>query len=430
MTPAGATLRNVAGRRLTLWIAFVLVHVWLGVVNLTAASYPMNDVTGVYRHWTDQAVLAGYWVGIDGPFVYPVLALVPMLAARALGPDLFGGTWLAIVLLVDSVAFATITGWLRTRGRPLVAWWWIAFLLLLGPIAVGRIDSITVPLAIVGLLLLSTRPTAAAVVLAVATWTKVWPAALLAAIVVAARTRAQVAAAAVGTTLAIVVVALAFGSGAHVLSFFAQQAGRGLQVEAPVTTFWMWRAMLGADDTEVYFDRDILTYQVRGPGVEQVAALMTPVLAVVALLIVLLGIRAVRRGTAAVDLLPPLALALVVTLIAVNKVGSPQFVGWIAAPVVLGLVTRTAGRGIPFRTPAVLALLIAALTQLVYPYLYGELIDLAPALVVVLAARNVMFFVLLGWAVRAVVRLPARTGHSVRQGSDDNGYSSPSLRLP
>ena len=125
------------------------------------------------------------------------------------------------------------------------------------------------------------------------------------------------------------------------------------------------------------------------------------------------GIWAVRRGAAAADLLAPLALAIVTTLIAFNKVGSPQFISWLAVPVVLGLATKLAGRGRPFAVPAAIVLLVAALTQSFYPYLYDELLSLNPLLLVILTLRNLLLFVLLGWAVRAVV-LTGRHASSVR----------------
>jgi hypothetical protein len=118
--------------------------------------------------------------------------------------------------------------------------------------------------------------------------------------------------------------------------------------------------------------------------------------------VLVLGVRAVRGGAPAARVLPSLALALVVALIAVNKVGSPQFISWIAVPIVLGLVTE----GVGFRVPAVLALIIAGLTQVIYPYLYFALVELQPAMLVTLTARNILEFVLLGWAVLALIRVP------------------------
>ncbi|HEY0261089.1 MAG TPA: hypothetical protein VGC18_14695 [Lacisediminihabitans sp.] len=397
----GAVLRSP----ILLWGAFVLVHLWLGLLNLYAPGLPLGDVSIVYKFWTDQAIVANYWVGIDSSWVYPIVAILPMLAARAFGPGLYSGTWLSMIMLLDAVALAAIVGWGRGRRHLGIGWWWLGFLALLGPIALGRIDSVTVPLAIVGVTMIASRPRIATVVLAVATWIKVWPAAIIGAMIVSLRERARVAAVAVLVSAAIVAIVLAIGGGLNVFSFVTQQTGRGLQVEAPITTAWLWQAVAGVPNTFVYYDQSILTWQVRGPGVEVASALMTPLLALVLLAILVIAILAVRNGVAAADLLPTLSLAFVTACIAINKVGSPQYMTWLAAPVILGLATSATRRRISFRVPAILVLVLAGLTQVVYPYLYGWLLSLNVLMLVVLSARNVLLFVLLGWAVVVLWRL-------------------------
>ena len=384
---------------LLLWAVFILAHLWLGALNLYGPGQPFADVTIVYRFWTDQALVSNYWVGIDGSWVYPIVALVPMLLARVFGPELYPGTWLSLVLVLDIAAFGVLTGWGRSRRNIGVAWWWVAFLLLLGPIALGRIDSITIPLAIVGALLVATRPRAAAVILTVATWIKVWPAALLAAILISVKARRQIAVGAVATSVAIIAVALSFGAGANVFSFVTQQSVRGLQVEAPISNIWLWQEFAGAANTFVYYDRGVLTWQVRGPGVEVASVLVNPLMILVVVAITLLALLAVRNRVQVQDLLPSLSLAYVVAVIAFNKVGSPQYVTWLAVPIILGLATNAVGRGRSFRTPAIIVLVVAGLTQLIYPYLYGYVLGLNPAMLIVLSVRNLLYFVLLGWAI-------------------------------
>lgn len=402
LAPARETLANrIASSQLALWGAFILVHLGLGLLNLYGPNLPLGDVTQVYKFWMDTAIHGGVWVGIDTVWVYPVLALVPMIVSTLLGTDNIGSTWLTMVMLLNAVAFGFLTGWGRPRGSLAPAWWWVAFLALLGPIAMGRIDSITVPIALVGVLMLASRPAAAAVLLAVATWIKVWPAALIAAALIALRDRVKVLAAAAIVSVAVIAGALLMGAGSTVLSFITQQTGRGLQVESPISTIWMWMAAAGY--ARVDYDRVILTYQVYGPGAEIAAALMTPLLAIVVLGIAALGIVATRRGVSTPDLFPPLALALTVALIAFNKVGSPQFVGWLAVPIIAGLVTSAAGHGHRFRTPATITLVIAALTQLIYPYLYNYVLWVNPLMLVVLSARNVLYFALLAWAISAIL---------------------------
>jgi hypothetical protein len=398
---------SVVRNPISVWVAFVLVHLWLGLVNIYGAGLPFGDVTIVYKFWTDEALSAHFWVGIDSVWVYPIVALVPMLIATAFGPDQYGSTWLSMVMILNAVAFGFVTGWGRSRERIPVAWWWLAFLFLLGPIALGRIDSVSVPLGIIGMLIISSRPRVAAVVITVATWIKVWPAALLLAAVIALKSRWRIVAAAAVTSASIILIALLLGSGANVFTFITQQTGRGLQPEAPISTFFMWQALARVPGAEVFYDQNILSYAVRGPGDAVAIALMTPVLAIAILVIAVLGVRAVRAGATPGQLLPALSLALTVGFIAFNKVGSPQYIAWIAVPMVLGIATRAAGRGRSFRMPGILALVIGAMTQVLYPYWYHWLITLNPLLISALTVRNALEFVLLGWAIWAIVKSPS-----------------------
>lgn len=406
-TPPRSAVRAVLASRITLWGAFVVVHFALGMLALYAPGLPLGDVTWVYKFWVENGMATGVWPGIQTVWVYPVLALLPMVAAMAFGSGLYASTWLSLVMLVDAAAFAV----LLARRPAGAAWWWLGFLLALGPVAVGRIDAFTVPLALAGLLLVVTRPRLGAALLTVAAWVKVWPAALVAAAVVALRSRLEVLTAAAVTSGVVAIGGLLLGAGTNLVSFVTQQTGRGLQIESPLATPWMWGAALGGD-SRVYYDTGILTFQVDGPGVGLAAALSTPLLAVATLALLAIAVVGVRRGVAPTALLAPLALALTAALMVFNKVGSPQFVSWLAVPVVAGLVAAHAGRAGSFRVPAILALAIAALTQTVYPYLYDELLAAAPALVAVLTVRNILEVALLGWAVVALLA-------AVRHGRQD-----------
>jgi hypothetical protein len=388
-----------------LWSGFLLVHLWLSLANVVGNEHPLGDVTLVYKTWMQQGFDTGHWVGIDGAWVYPIVAIVPMLLAWAFGPDSYAYTWLALVTVLDAVAFGFLSGWGRKVCNGTAAWWWLGFLVLLGPIALARIDAVTVPLAIVGMLFVASRPRAAGAILAVAAWMKVWPGALLIAAVVATRQRWRILVGALFASVVVAVVAIAIGGGGNLFSFFGQQAERGLQIEAPVSTPWLWQAFAGVPQTFVYYDTAMLTFQVTGDGVAAVGVLMTPLLLLATLAIVLAAVLAVRNRAPTAEVLPVLALALVVAFIAFNKVGSPQYIAWFAVPVIVGLVGSAAGRGRSFRTPAIIVAALAALTQLVYPLLYDALLALDPVALVVLTVRNLMLFVLLGWAVAALWRL-------------------------
>lgn len=402
--PVRTGLPAMLGTPIAAWCGFVVAHFWLGALNLFADGFPMGDVT-LYRFWSDQALLGNHWVGIDSGWVYPIVAIVPMLLAAAFGPALYASSWLSLVMLLDAAAFAVILGWGRggSSARNIAAgWWWTGFLVLLGPIALGRIDSVTVPLAVVGMLLVAARPVASAILLSLATWIKVWPAALLAALILAGRDRWRVLAAAAGTSAVVMALALAAGSGANLFSFISQQAGRGLQFEAPISAIWLWQAYARVPGSYAYYDQALSTWQVTGTGVGVAGGLMSVLMALSVLAIVLLAFLVLQRGARAESLLAPLALALVAALIAFNKVGSPQFMSWLAVPVILGLLT---GGVVSFRTPAILVAVLGGLTQSFYPYLYGWLIGLHPVMLGLLTLRNALVFVLLGWAVAALWHL-------------------------
>jgi hypothetical protein len=343
--------------------------------------------------------VSGSIVGITENFVYPVFALVPIVIALSLGGQAYLGTWFGLVTLLNAAAFFVLV---RRRSQWVAAWWWMSFLALLGPIALLRIDSVTVPIVIIALLWLRRRPLWGTVLLTIATWIKIWPVAALAALFVASKLRWRMLGVAVAVTAAVIGVAgalsLSRGSGIHVLSFVAEQAGRGIQIESPIAVPWLWQAALHVPGSFIYYDQEILTFQVAGAGTTLMSAAMTPLLVLAAAAVLLLGLRAQRRGAGWLAVFPPLTLALTVTLIAVNKVGSPQFISWLAAPIIVGLVLN----GRVWRAPALICLALAALTQLVYPYLYDWLLVAHPLMVLVLTVRNLLEFVLLGWALRAL----------------------------
>jgi hypothetical protein len=397
-------LATTLRRPVLLWAAFLLVHAWLAFVGLTNPTRPWGDVIGQYKPWVLDA-FAGDVVGISHPWVYPLVALLPMMAAMVLGPDLYGIGWTLVVVVTNAVVLAFLlarpgAGARSSALRNSAAWWWIGFLLLLGPVALGRIDVMTVAVAIIALLAAQRHPVVSGVLLAIATWIKVWPAVLLAVVVVAMKERVRALLAFVVAAVVIGITVLACGSGVNSIGFVFQQSARGLQIEAPISTFWMWIAFVDPGAASVAYIQSINTFQVLGAGVDAASAVMTPLLVVASLAVLGVGAVVVRSGARAADVLAPLSLAVVVGLLLFNKVGSPQFVLWLAAPVVLGVATQ-GGR---FRVPAALTLLTAGLTQLVYPFGYDALLALHPGMIGVLTIRNASYVVLFAVALRLLWR--------------------------
>jgi hypothetical protein len=409
-------IRAAAAHPLTLWIAFVLVHLAIGAIALSKMPAGVGDVVTTYPVWLEDGLQYGQWVGIQLPWVYPILALPPMLLADAFGPAWIAPMWLSLVLVADAAAFAVLTGFARERRTAVAAWWWLVFLLALGPIALTRIDSFATPAALAGVLLLGRAPRVAGAVLAIGAWIKVWPAALIAAAVVALRRRLDVLLGAVALSAVVVAVGLALGAGANLFSFVTTQSNRGLEIEAPLATPFMWAAA-ARGPISVYYDLQILAFQVRGPGVSEVAESATPLLALTVGAVLLLSVVAARRGASAASLLPPLVLGFTTALLVANKVGSPQYVGWLAVPVVLGLALRAVAGGRRFSGPAILTLVIAGLTQAIYPFWFNLLIDPQFGMVAVLTVRNILLIALFVWSI---VLLIDRIRHPWSEGEPDD----------
>ncbi|WP_298122236.1 glycosyltransferase 87 family protein [uncultured Aurantimicrobium sp.] len=389
-----------------MWFAFGLISLWLGWQGFVAEAVPYGDVSFVYEFWAGQAAGGAGIVGIDSQWVYPAVALVPILLPLFAGPGLYPIGWIVLVTLLNAGAFAYLLysaqGTQRNTLQRTAAWWWLVFMLLLGPIAVARLDSIVTPLAIVGLLMAVQRPAIAGALLAIATWIKVWPAALIAAVLVAVHKRKTVLISVLVTSAVVIAIAVILGGAANIFSFLGQQTTRGLQIEAPLATPFLWLAAFHEQGYAVYYDTVILTFQVMGEGTGVAADLSSLLLGLGFIGTLMWGLWLHRRGSDPSHVLPAVALSLTVVLIVFNKVGSPQYIGWLAAPIIAGLVLEQRR----FFAPAVIALVLGALTQAFYPYLYNGLLNVQPLELSILTLRNIGELVLL--AVSATVLYEAK----------------------
>lgn len=402
--------RSAGVRAAVLWTAFLLAHAVTAVAGWIYPSQPMGDVVLVYEPWAASALSGGPVVGVTETWVYPQLALVPMVIAKILSLPLVAGlgasaayliAWAVMVTALDALAFAVLTSGSSAQPRRVAAWFWCGALLLLGPIALYRIDAVTVPLAVIGGLWLTRRPMVAAALLAAGAWIKIWPGALLVAAIIAARARVRMLFAAALVTAGVIAALYLLGARSEIIGFLSEQTGRGLQIEAVAATPFLWLARTGAARIEYSFD--ILTFQIAAPGADAVGSLLTPLMLLVVVVIAAIGAVKALRGASFSRLFPPLALSLVVALIVVNKVGSPQFQAWLFAPVILWLVLDRARA----KAPAAIVLVLAGLTCLVYPLNYDALLRAELLPVLVLSIRNILLLVLLAVGIRSLVRVPS-----------------------
>ncbi len=411
-------------RRSVLWAAFLLVHLGVAWLGFLMPNEPMGDVYRVYEPWSTNALEGHGIVGIDQSWVYPQLALVPKLLAHAFA-WIAGYTvaWAIVVIAADAVAFAVLIGRARSTGRVTAAWFWLSYIALLGPVGLYRLDGFTVALAVLGCLWLVGRPWLASLLLSVATWMKVWPAAVIAAAVIAVRRRGALVGGAALVSAATLLGVAILGGGANAFGFIGDQTTRGLQVEAPISMAYLWGALLHTPGFFVYYDQHLLTFQVTGTQIDPVIAAMTPALVIAMLVVSALGVIAVVCGVRYATLFPTLSLALVLGFIVFNKVGSPQYLCWLVPSLVIGLILDRRR----WTAPASVALFAALLTQLVYPLTYNGVLYPQVVPVSLLTLRNLVLFALFVWMlVRlvALVRRPVQTAVALR------AADSPTLGVP
>ena len=400
--------------RRALWTAFAAVHLWLAFVGIvvmpTRAFYDLV----LYHYWVATGLGGGPWPVFDGTWVYPVGALLPMLVPAIVGlssATAYAIGWSLLVTALDAVAVWA----LARRGGARGAWWWIVFGFLLGPVAMGRLDAIIAPMMILALLAAARRPRVAAVLITLGAWMKIAPGVVILPLLMTARRPVRNVIAPAGLVCAGVVAAVAAGGGLRWLtSFLGTQGTRGLQVEAVAATPWtvagLWR-----DDIVIQLNGRLTTWEISGPGTAATARALDVLLPLAIGVIAVLLWRARARP---VDALLWGALALATVLIVLNKVGSPQYIGWLAPPVAVALAAhRSPADRSRTRAPgaigwiAAAVLVMAGLTQLIFPLTYTALLAGGPVITAVLAVRNLALVgVLVAVCVFLARAVPATPG--------------------
>lgn len=386
-----------------LHVAYIVALLPLIVTGGTEGDLPL------YRQWAQDAV-QGTWPIIDFPWVYPAGALIPIVASIALGPYLYQLVWLLMMAAANWLALAAIAGArLQRRSAYPAAWYWLLSVFLLAPVSMLRLEGVAAPLAIAGLVWVSRRPVVAGALIALATWIKVWPAAIAAAVVAVCRSRWWVALGGLGASALIMVAVVAAGGASNLFSFLTIQGQRAPQLEAPVATPWVWATIWEMPGARIRQNYELATREVIGHGAMAAGEIVGWLMIVAFVAIALLLIRARMtwvRGAARMDIAEGQlvvlgAFALTAALIVFNKVGSPQYMLWLAPIVTVGLLVDPQR----WRTPAIWMAVTSFLTTLVFPIFYMPLVRADPFAASLLLARNALLVVLFVWSVQALWRV-------------------------
>lgn len=390
----------------SVWWGYAVVHLYfLGwMFSFIIHGQTFSD-TEQYRAWAVAGFDPGESQEAISPWVYPVLAQIPIFLSDIAGPDLFLLVWTLIISALNAGALLFLTGAGRRRAGIAPAWWWLVFTVFMGYLSFARVDGITAPIVLVALLFAASRPVLATVLLSIATWIKVWPAAVLAPILIASRMRARIIAAGAAVTAVVVAGTFWVGGIRHLFDFLTNQGERGMQLEATFSTPWVWLSVLHIDGFRIADNTAINSTEVYGPGASVAAFLMQPLFLLATAIGAGLLIWALHKGAEREELFLEGALMMTTAFVVFNKVGSPQFILWLAPVVVAGL-THDWDR---WKVPSALLMAIAVTTFVIYPLFYTPLIHANPIMAAVLTTRNVLLVVLMYWSVRRTVELARKS---------------------
>ncbi|MCS4535202.1 DUF2029 domain-containing protein [Corynebacterium sp. HS2168-gen11] len=372
------------------WLAAVLWIATRVIMLALAAKFPgaSGDVTYYFAGITQP----------DGQSLteYPVLGLLPIWLATHLPlfyPDHALIAFVCVMLAYDAAFFAFLLS--RTtciRNRILAASFWLIFPLTVGPVFVYRLDVFPAVVVGLGLWALATHPRMAGALFAIATWIKLWPGILVTTCITSWRNLIWLKRfVAFGLTFVCIGICTALlTSPSRMFSPLVYQQDRGLQIESLAATFLLYRAHTTAHDRYSITYAASKSFEITGPGVE-FALQMTSIgmlLLVAACCVWALAIF-VKGGSRLPD--PSyVILSIVLLLIVVNKVFSPQYIIWLGP--ILAVILLRAPQRITLGL-AIATLMVAGISQLIYPVYYDDLLILGESqspVVILLVVRNII----------------------------------------
>lgn len=397
-------------------LAFVVTRVagaWFADHPAQYVPSGMGGVTGdifIYQQWAsflteaDVSAYTGVYIEYP-PGSLPFLALPEVIR----GDLTYQTAFILMSVVIDAVGLAGLIALARRWGSSLGPWLWVVAVPMLGPIVYARLDLVPAVTTI-----WAVTCAAAGSWFASGAWlgfgalVKLYPGLLLPAAVLRAGVAGDRAATShaqrtlvAGAALLVVAPLLPFVTslsavGRSVLGYHAE---RGLQVESVWASALFVAAKFGYPFQIVY---NFGAFHVDSPAAPPLLVAST-VLSLVALVGgTWLAWRTVPRGD--VVRLAAAMFTILITVQAVGKVFSPQFVVWLIA---LGAAAVCHPRS-PIKWPVLLLAPIAVLTQVVFPFLYAYLAPLYVSAISALVARNVLLVVCAAWCAIAMLRSAPR----------------------
>lgn len=353
---------------------------------LLLGQHYLPDVR-LYATWTILLGQGTFPVG-DPSWQYPPGAGLLFAASGALGIDAVIG-FVVLALLADAALTALLVRASRRTNR-VPAWTWVLGGFLIGPLLLTRFD-VFPALAAAGAVLLAARhPAWAGVAAGIGALLKAWPVLTLGAL---RRRHLPVGITTlIVTAVAITAVVTAWAGGA--VSFLGEQRERGLQIESVAALPYL---LMGDPETTLRYG----AFEIGSPSASGVGLAITAFGAVVIAGFAALRLLGRLEGAPGGDVV----LALVLVSVATSRVFSPQYDIWIVA-IAAAALAHPASR---MRTVTWWLLVMTGLTQIIFPWAYGSLLEAVPYAVALQTVRIAILVIATIAACVIVVRAGLRS---------------------
>jgi hypothetical protein len=338
---------------------------------------------------------------------------VPIYAAWLIGHvHHFVTGWYVVEVFFQLAAISIFMKFGRAAERLPLVFWYLVFMILLGPVSVSRLESFAVPIALITLgSLLDGK--SGVVLSTINSWIKVWPAVFIASVITAGKDRLRQVIWAISISAGLVLAALALGGNlADIFSFVTDQSNRNTQVESTFALPSLWYGAISHTQPVVY-NQVMLTLEVTGKYSHLGRLLSAPLLAISIAGAICVGWLAAKKTDNRLQLMSLLTLNLALALIAFNKVGSPQYIDWLIVPVLFAMASSLKHNKIYLS----LMSLVCALTNVIYPLIYGQILTEQPGGLTVLTLRNLIvlgLWVATSWQLIAFLRSKRRKSDLTR----------------
>jgi len=354
----------------TIVIGWLSTRLLILVILAAFERFVVGDVFYYYRK-----INALFTAGLDRTlyeYPTPVVWILWLPYGASLGSRVgYLVAFVVFILALDAVFCYAL--W-RASGRrhDSAVDFWLIFVPLIGPLAYLRFDMLPAVLAGGALLAARRKPWVTGALTGLGAAIKLWPALLIGAFLSYRSDRRPAGIAFIVVGFGLALISLIFGGWSRLISPLTWQSDRGLQIESIWATPLMLARAARPNQWIINISR-YQAYEIFGPGVDAWVMISSIATVLGLSVIILLTVRAFRHDGSTPAAIGLVVIATVAIMTITNKTLSPQYLLWVGGPMAALLAFRP--QATPEEQPAISriarqALVLALLTQLVYPLFY------------------------------------------------------------